>query len=88
MQELLNGVAVGTATANGSYNFGTLSFGGVPFNSLNLSDTTPGFEIDNLSVSSAAPVPEASSVAGLGIMLALGLGGLLLRARRFRARAG
>ncbi len=82
VQELLNGVAVGTVTASSGN--GTLNFGGVAFDSLNLSDTAPGFEIDNLGVSyvSAAPVPEGSTALSLGLMLVLGLGALLLRARR------
>lgn len=93
VQELLNGVAVGTATANGSNTiygttFGTLSFGGVAFNSLNLSDTAYNFEIDNLAVTnSPSAAPEPSQLAGLSFT-ALGLGALLLRARRRKAQPG
>ena len=85
VQELLNGVAVGTATASSGN--GTLNFGGVAFDSLSLSDTAPGFEIDNLGVSNASAAPEPSQLAGLGFT-ALGLGALLLRARRRKAQAG
>jgi hypothetical protein len=77
VQELLNGVVVGTATSNSSS--GTLSFGGVAFNSLSL--TAPAIEIDNLAVTNAPAAPEPSQLAGLSFT-GLGLGALLLRARR------
>ncbi len=84
VQELLNGVVVGTATSNSSS--GTLSFGGVAFDSLSL--TTPAFGIDNLAVTnSPSAAPEPSQLAGMGFT-ALGLGALLLRARRRKAQAG
>ena len=50
--------------------------------------TPPGtFTLDDISVTDAGPaaVPEASSVASLGGLLMLGLGGLILGARRKKA---
>ncbi len=49
----------------------------------------PGaFYLDDVSVTAAAPVPEASSVVSLGVLLTLGLGGLALSARRRKAASG
>ena len=41
---------------------------------------------DHLLLTSFAPVPEASSVASFGLMLALGLGGVAVARRRNTAR--
>ncbi len=79
--ETLNGVAVGTAVGSG--NAGLLNFGGVSFNGLTFTDTATAFGIDNLDVSSA---PEPSQMAGMAFT-ALGLDGLLLRARKKKAQA-
>jgi len=82
LTELLNGVAVGTATS--SSQFGPLSFGGAAFNSLTLSDAgvdSPlAFGIDSLSVTNTA-APEPSEWALLGFA-GIGIPALLLRARR------
>ena len=47
------------------------------------------FWLDDLSVTDAGPaaVPEAASVVSLGVLLALGLGGAAVRARRRNAAA-
>ena len=84
--ELLNGAAVGTAVGTG--NSGILNFSGVSFNALSLSDTGAVFAVDNLNVSSSlSSAPEPSQTAGLAFT-ALGVGGLLLRARKKKAQVG
>ena len=40
------------------------------------------FFLDDISVTDAAPVPEASSVVSLGLLLVLGLGGVAVSRRR------
>lgn len=70
VQELLNGVAVGTPVTSST--FGTVSFGGTSFNGLLLSDTDSQFAIDNLDVMGMSPVPEASTTVSFGLLLALG----------------
>lgn len=47
--------------------------------------TSPGFFGPNMILSPNAPVPEASTTVSLGLLLALGLGGLGLAARRSRS---
>jgi len=41
-----------------------------------------GFFLDDISVTAASPVPEASTTVSLGLLLAFGLGGLVVAARR------
>ena len=51
---------------------------------------TPGVTLTSLSghdYSSPAPVPEASSMISLGVLLSLGLGGLIISVRRRKASA-
>lgn len=76
----LNGQIVGTTSATGTfessgYPEGFLSFSSIqPFNSVTLTAAPASdFAVANLDVTSAAPVPEASSAASLGLLLALGL---------------
>lgn len=46
---------------------------------------TPGhFYLDDISVTPGSPVPEASTTVSLGLLLALGLGGLVVAARKKR----
>lgn len=42
---------------------------------------------DNLSLTASAPVPEASTTISLGLMLALGMGGVVLAAKRKKTAA-
>ncbi|MGI4790237.1 MAG: hypothetical protein ACRYFS_15475 [Janthinobacterium lividum] len=85
VQELLNGVAVGGPVTSST--FGTVSFGGTAFNSLIFSDTNTQFAIDNLDVSGSAPVPEASTTVSFGLLLALGMSGIVVAARKKKAAA-
>jgi len=79
-----------TATGAVSYT-GTGTFSapitGFEVQQTNAGGTTPEYNayFNNLSVTNNAPVPEASSSVGLGLMLALG--GLTLAARKRRVKA-
>lgn len=89
-----NGTAVGTVTVPGFLAPGDLFaegvigfFGPAPFNSIQLSTATaPFFAIDNVGAV-AAPVPEASTTASFGLLLTLGLGGLVVAAKRRKQNA-
>ena len=48
-------------------------------------DDPSEFRLDDVSVVDAGPVPEASTTVSLGLLLALGLGGVLAAARRRKA---
>ena len=56
---------------------------------LTLGGRTPGglFDLDDVSVNDIgpAPVPEASTTVSLGLLLALGMGGVMVAARRKKA---
>ncbi len=45
------------------------------------------FRLDDISVTAAPAVPEASTTVSLGLLLALGLGGLVVGARRRKANS-
>ncbi len=84
----LGGTQVGSKTATaaipgGIYLFpeGSLSFAGAsPFDTVELTSTAQNIFVDNIAVS--APVPEASTMVSLGLLLMLGSGGLAWSARR------
>jgi len=83
------GVLVGSASALGtpvgpSNSEGFLSFSGGPlFDSVVLtSPNSVAFAVDNLQVDAAPAVPEASTPASLGLLLALGMGGVAAAGRR------
>lgn len=90
---LINGVATGQNTPNGysSYSTFDISSGFQPgINTLDfvvLEDGSgaTGLRVDGIT-GSAAAVPEASSTVSLGLLLALGVGGVLV-ARRKAAKA-
>lgn len=51
-------------------------------------DGGDGYAVDFLTVGvTSAPVPEASTTVSLGLLLALGFGGLLVASRRRKAAA-
>lgn len=86
----LNGTQVGTRTATGTipggiflFPEGSLSFqSATPFDTVALTSTAQNIFVDNIVVN--APVPEASPAASLGLLLALGAGGLAWQARKRR----
>ncbi len=87
----LNGTQVGATTTQytgnvgTSYLYGSLSFGGVDFNSIVLSSNTIEFAMDDLDVSPAAPVsgvPEPAPTA----LIVLGVAGLLAYIRRHKQK--
>lgn len=55
------------------------AFSGLTFSALN--DGQNDIQLDNISVT-ANPVPEASSVVSLGLLLTLGLGGMVIARRK------
>ncbi len=68
-----------------SYSFtvtATGPFTGLSFTAPNTLNNTPGLELDDIVV---APVPEASTTVSFGLLLALGLGGMMVAARRKKA---
>ena len=71
-----------------TYAEGVLSFASTsPFNSVTLTSApAPDFAVNDFQVYASAPVPEASTTVSLGLLLALGAGGLAV-ARRKRVRA-
>ena len=86
-----NGVLVGGATAFGApvgpnNSEGVLSYSsGSLFNAVTLtSPNSTAFAVDNIHVD-VLPVPEASTTVSFGLLLALGMGGLVIAARRKRA---
>jgi len=87
----LSGTQVGSATAGGAIPGGIYLFpeGSVslattsPFDTVELTSTAVNIFVDNIAVS--APVPEASTTVSLGLLLALGAGGVALTARKRRA---
>lgn len=86
----LNGTPVGTTTtlytgAMATYLYGSLSFGGVDFNSIQLSSNTIEFAIDDLNVSPAAPVSGVPEPAPTALIL-LGVAALLAYIRRHRRK--
>ena len=87
------GVHVASASALGtpvgpSNSEGFLSFSGGPlFDSVALtSPNSVAFAVDNLQVDAVPAVPEASTIVSLGLLLALGMGGVM-KARRRKKRA-
>lgn len=50
-------------------------------------DDPAEFRLDDVQVRDAGPVPEASTTVSLGLLLALGIGGMAVAAKRKRARA-
>ena len=48
-------------------------------------DDPSEFRLDDVSVADAGPVPEASTTVSLGLLLALGLGGLVVAGKRRKA---
>jgi len=92
LQAFENGTSVGTVTVPGvrppaaPNAEGVIGFFGPAFNSVQLSSaSTTLFSIDNLTAI-AAPVPEASTTVSLGLLLALGMGGVVRAARKNRNR--
>ena len=83
------GVHVASASALGtpvgpSNSEGFLSFSGGPlFDSVALtSPNSVAFAVDNLQVDAVPAVPEASTTVSLGLLLALGMGGVAAAGRR------
>ena len=83
------GVHVASASALGtpvgpSNSEGFLSFSGGPlFDSVVLtSPNSVAFAVDNLQVDAVPAVPEASTIVSLGLLLALGMGGVMKAGRR------
>ena len=72
-------VSVDPATPAGTY-FGTFAVTGGADGSAQ--DTVASQDFSVQVTSGSAPVPEASSVASLGLLLALGLGGVAVARRR------
>lgn len=94
LQAFENGVSVGILTVpglvpNGGSNAeGVIGFFGPVFNSVQLSSATSisgQFAIDNIGIVGAPPVPEASTTVSLGLLLVLGMGGMVVAARRKKA---
>jgi hypothetical protein len=56
------------------------------FDSVVFSSPASGMAVDNIIVTETAPVPEASSVVSLGLLLALGGGALVVSTRRRNAQ--
>lgn len=87
-QTVMNGTAFNgtfqkaTASTPGDY----LVFSGLTGANFTLSGvSTTSAPVDGVQVVDAAPVPESSPAVSLGLLLALGAGGLTLRAARRRA---
>ena len=86
----LNGTQVGSKTATGTipggiflFPEGSLSFQSAsPFDTVALTSTAQNIFVDNIEVN--APVPEASTTISLGLLLALGIGGMAWTARKRR----
>lgn len=91
----LNGTRVGSTTASGTipggiflFPEGSISFAGAsPFDAVELTSTAQNIFVDNITVRVSAPVPEASSLVSLGVLLALGVGGMTWQARKRCVRA-
>lgn len=91
LQLFAGGLSLGTITAFGAmpvlppFPQGSINHtSGTPFDRVRITATVPDFAIDNVTVrSDATAVPEPSSIALLG----LGLAGVVLKARRARAKS-
>ena len=81
----------GTATSNGGVSFAGFTDQGKAITSITITASAPGFYdaigIDDVRFVPTAPVPEASTTASFGLLLALGLGGLVAAKRKKRAQA-
>ena len=74
---------------SGSPISGGAVFTGQSFSSLGLTPGTYTYKLpnDTVTVNIGAPVPEASTTVSFGLLLALGMGGLVIAARRKKVSA-
>jgi len=82
---------VGTANTGAAYDQTTFYFAGLisntPFTTATFGSSSANnganvFNADNLTYRPSAPVPEASTTVSLGLLLLLGMGGMVVAARR------
>ena len=93
----INGTPLGTFTASSTagdwqeftktWNSGAATTADVQIIDLNTVRSGNDFALDDLSLKGQAPVPEASTTVSFGLLLALGMGGMVVAAKRKKAQS-